>query len=65
MSPWVIQKTCDQEIYGCSNSLSGILHILFYELEYICWSHNKGICNSKIENVILIVDTTIILDYDH
>ena len=28
VSPWVIQRTCDQEIYGHSNSFSGIWHML-------------------------------------
>ena len=30
MSPWVIQRTCNHEICGHSNSFSGIWHMLFW-----------------------------------
>ena len=35
------------------------------KLEYISWSHNSGICNSRIGEVILIGDNITLLDYEH
>ena len=36
-----------------------------FELGYVSWSHNKWDLNSRIWEVILIGDNTILLDYGH
>ena len=62
---WVIQRTCDHEIYDHSNSFSGIWHILLRVKSMSIDHIISGICNSRIWEVILIDDNTTLLDYEH
>ena len=61
----MIQRTCDLENYG---------HSIFFSenLTYAPWSYSTSIdhiiseiCNSSIGKVILIGDSTTLLDYGH
>ena len=61
----MIQRTCDPEDYGHNISFSE-------NLTYAFWSYSMSIdhiiseiCNSRIERVILISDSTTLLDYKH
>ena len=65
MSFWVIQRTYDLEYYDHNISFSGIL-------TYASWRKNMSIdhiiseiYNSSIREVILIGDSTTLLDYGH